>query len=70
MLILSIDERRSKIIRNRVFDCHDLSPINFFENFFSGTLSVLSVLFWFQTVCKGYPQMTEVAARKERVKCL
>ena len=28
----------------------------------------MSVLIWVQTVCKGYQQMTKVAASKERVK--
>ena len=29
---------------------------------------ILSVLIWVQIVCKGYLQMTKVAASKERVK--
>ena len=29
---------------------------------------LLSVLIWFQTVCKGYQQATKVAASKERLK--
>ena len=28
---------------------------------------MLSVLIWVQTVCKGYQQMTKVAASKKRV---
>ena len=31
---------------------------------------ILSVLIWVQTVCKGYQQMTKVAASLERVKFL
>ena len=27
----------------------------------------MSVLIWLQTVCKGYQQMTKMAAKKERV---
>ena len=30
--------------------------------------SILSVLIWVQTVCKGYQQVTKVATCKERVK--
>ena len=32
------------------------------------TNTILSVLIWVQTVCKGYQQMIKVAASKERVK--
>ena len=54
--------------------------INFFEKFHLGTLlyglqmvwtkirtDIMSVLIWVQSICKGYQQMTKVAASKERV---
>ena len=56
--------------------------INFFKKFFQGyyqcqtvwiqirtdILSVMSVLIWVQTVCKGYQQTTKLDASKERFK--
>ena len=30
-------------------------------------ISILSVLIWVQTVCKGYQQMTKVSTSKERL---
>ena len=54
------------------------SSVNFFDNFFSGTLyecqtfciqirtNILSGLTWVQSVCKGYQPMTKLPlARKE-----
>ena len=55
-----------------------LLSADFFRNILSGTLAAcqtvwihirrnfLSVLIWVQTVCKGYQQMTKVAASKEK----
>ena len=54
------------------FCCCQLTFRNwFFQKILSGTkefIQVMSVLIWTQTVCKGYQQMTEVAASKERVR--
>ena len=52
--------------------------INIFKKFFqehyqsvnsleSDQVNILLVLIWVQTVCKGYQQMTKLAASKERV---
>ena len=57
----------------------DLFKINFYKKILSGTISgyqtdwiqirtdIMSVLIWVHTVCKGYKQMTKVAASKDRV---
>ena len=58
-----------------------LSPADFFQTYFfflnsfrntigvSNSLDLDQVLIWVQSVCKGYQQMTQVAASKEKV-CL
>ena len=38
-----------------------------FQQFESRSGATLSVLIWVQAVCKGYQQMANVAASKERV---
>ena len=59
-----------------------LSSADIFQKILSGTPSecqtvwiqirtnILFVRNWFQTVCQGYQQITKVAVRKERVKCM